>query len=105
MIGSGFCRDRNFRGLLGLRPRHAQHAVKREPQTVAGGRWVAFGANHGALPAIDEKCGKQIRVHFRVDLFLRLGERDQSRNLIAPDPNSFGDLLRESDRKSRTLGR
>jgi hypothetical protein len=89
----------------GPRPRDAQYAVEREPQTVARRRWIAFGANHGALPAIDEKAGQEIRGHFRFDLPLRLGERDQSRNLIAPDPDSCGDLLCESRGKCRSLGR
>jgi hypothetical protein len=42
---------------LGVRLRRAQNAIKREPQAVALGRWVAFAANHGALPAVDEKRG------------------------------------------------
>ena len=42
---------------LGVRLRRAQNAIKREPQAVALGRWVAFAANHRALPAVDEKRG------------------------------------------------
>ena len=42
---------------LGVRLRRAQNAIKREPQAVAMGRWFAFAANHGALPAVDEKRG------------------------------------------------
>ena len=48
-----FCRSRP----LGVRLRRAQNAIKREPQAVGPGRWVAFAANHSTLPAVDEKRG------------------------------------------------
>jgi site-specific recombinase XerD len=58
-----------------------------------------------ALPAIDEKRSEQIRVFFRRELPLRLGQRDQSRNLSVPEPDTFGDLHCESGRERRTLRR
>jgi hypothetical protein len=48
------------------------------------------------LPTIDEKRGEQIWVFFSRDLPLRLGERNQSRNLSVPEPDTFGDLQYES---------
>jgi hypothetical protein len=57
------------------------------------------------LPAIDEKRGKQIRVFFSRDLPLRLGERNQSRNLSVPEPDTFGDLQYDSGGERRTLRR
>jgi hypothetical protein len=56
-----------------------------------------------ALPAIDEKGGKQIRVLFRADLALRLGERDQSRNISVPELDSLGNLRCESGWERGTL--
>ena len=57
------------------------------------------------MPAIDEKRSEQIWVFFSRELPLLLGQRDQSRDLSVPEPDTFGDLQYQSGGERRTLRR
>ena len=69
--------------------RAPQKTVERESQAVMPSGLIALVPDRCTLPAIDQDCGQQIGVVFRINLALCLAEQNETCYVIAPQPNSF----------------